>query len=97
MKTVALILFCLCLTASAQRGVGTRSLLQPVVAVTPPLPTVKISWIPNPVATCSVIVSSTNILAPLPWPVRAVVTNSVARSVVLPRTNAQEFFRAYSQ
>jgi hypothetical protein len=95
MKTAALILLCVCLSASAQRGIGTRSLLQS--AVMPSLPTVKISWIPDPAATCSVIVSATNILAPLPWTVRAVVTNSVARSVVLPRTNPQEFFRAYSQ
>ncbi len=84
-----------CLPAYGQRGIGTRALL-----VFPPpniVPVITLAWTPNPLALDTVIVSSTNLLTPPPWSVRAVVFNTVTNTVSLPRTNRMEFFRAYSE
>ena len=79
--------------AEAQRGVGTRAVIDLVPA---PVPTITLEWTPNPNAVQTVIVSSTNLLTPPPWLFRAAVINDITNRVSFPRTNAMEFFRAYS-
>ena len=87
--------------APAQRGVGTRAVMVPSPmsqVQSQSVPTLTLIWDPNMNALDTVIISSTNLLLPpAQWNFRARIYNDVTNAVTFPRTNAVEFFRAYSE
>jgi hypothetical protein len=98
LTTVTAVIAAGAVSASAGTGhripAGSGTVGPKVVAV---VPVITLAWTPNSLATRTVIVSATDLLTPPPWPIRASVINSVTNAISFPKTNACEFFRAYSE